>query len=202
VTPLIGRTLERAGYDATYSFISRPQEPVPDWDEVMQWQARTVTTTTPLLLDFGAAGKGYLVDLLTALLHQAGIGQFVIDGSGDLYVHDDVPQRVGLEDPSDPTQVVGIVEVSGASLCASAGNRRSWGEGMHHIINPQTQRPVQDITATWTIASTAAQADGLATALFFVSPQQLLAEFTFQYVRLFRNGTIEYSNDLQGEIFS
>lgn len=202
VTPLIGATLERAGYDATYSFVSQPQQAVPDWESVMQWTESTVTTARPVLLDVGAAGKGYLVDLLAAIIRRHGVERFVVDGSGDLYVHDEVSHTVGLEDPADETRVIGTVQVARGSLCASATNRRTWGEGLHHIFDPMTRQPATDVIATWVLAETALLADGLATALFFVPPERLLSSYSFHYVRVLQSGVVEYPKHLPGEIFS
>lgn len=202
VTPLIGATLERAGYDAAYSFMPQPQQTVPDWEDVMRWTENTVTTTRPALLDLGAAGKGYLIDLLVAIIRRHGVKRFVIDGSGDLYVHDEQSHVIGLEDPTDAARVIGAVRVANGSLCASATNRRAWGEEMHHIFDPATRRPVFDVIATWVIAETALLADGIATALFFVPPEQLLPSYSFHYVRMLQSGVVEYSTHLPGEIFS
>ncbi|MGZ3089125.1 FAD:protein FMN transferase, partial [Pseudomonas aeruginosa] len=60
-------------------------------------------------------------------------GDVVVDGSGDLAVRG-TPVRVGLEHPYDPARAIGVVEVRGAALCASAVTRRAWGDGLHHVL--------------------------------------------------------------------
>lgn len=72
----------------------------------------------------------------------------------------------GLEHSFDPTRVVGVVELRGNALCASAVNRRAWGDDLHHIIDARTGTPVRDVLVTWVIADNATLANGLATALF------------------------------------
>jgi thiamine biosynthesis lipoprotein len=201
VTPLIGATLERAGYDAEYSFQARPQGRLPAWDEVMRWDQYQVQTSQPVTLDFGAAGKGYLVDVIAKIIVDDGITEFVIDASGDMLHHGTTDHIVGLEHPDDPSKVIGIMRVENASLCASATNRRRWGENLHHIFNPHTQSPVDSVIATWVVSETAVIADGLATALFFVGPEQLARQFTFSFVRLMADGSVEHSNDIKGELF-
>ncbi len=199
VTPLIGRTLESAGYDKTYSLKPGPVRRTPTWKEVMKWQGSQVVTTTPLVLDIGAAGKGYAVDGVTSLLDRFNVSEYVVDASGDIRHHGTGVERIGLENPSDMSKVIGVVELQNASLCASASNRRAWGD-WHHIVDPTSNLPVRDIIATWVVSETAMIADGLATALFFVGPEKL-SQWQFQYVRMYANGRVEYSSDLKGELF-
>lgn len=199
VTPLIGRTLESAGYDKNYSLQSGFVASTPGWDTVMKWQGSQVVTTTPLVLDIGAAGKGYAVDAITSLLDSYTINDYVVDASGDIRHRGSDMQRIGLENPTDTSKVIGVIELQNASLCASASNRRKWGD-WNHIIDPTNNTPVEDIVATWVVAESAMVADGLATALFFVGPEKL-AQWQFQYVRLYASGRAEYSPKLNGELF-
>lgn len=76
------------------------------------------------------------------------------------------PIRVGLEHPFDPTKAIGVVSLDNEAICASVSNRRRWGEGVHHILDGRTGKPVADVIATWAVASSALVADGLVMALF------------------------------------
>jgi thiamine biosynthesis lipoprotein len=201
VTPLIGTALEQAGYDAEYSLRPKPRmSAVPKWDDAMQWNGSTVTIKKPITFDVGAAGKGYLVDIVAKILTSHNIETFVIDASGDICCKGVGVERIGLENPYDTTSVIGIAELTDSSLCGSAINRRAWGD-WHHIINPPTGKPVTDIVATWVVADTTMLADGLATALFFVSPAAL-NKWQFEAVRLFANGKIEKTPGFVGELYT
>lgn len=202
VTPLIGDALVAAGYDAQYSLRPGGQVDTPRWEAVLAWHDSELTVRQPVTLDFGAAGKGYLVDIVAELLEQAGIKEYVVDASGDLRHRGVSSDRVGLEHPDDATRVIGVVEVANRSLCASATNRRAWGPGLHHVFDPRTQSPVRDVAATWVMADTALVADGLATALFFVPPDRLVATYAFEYVRLHSDGSLDYSANFSGELFT
>ncbi len=201
VTPLIGSMLERAGYDANYSFQSKPQQQLPKWEEVLDWNGSTLQTTSPVTLDIGAAGKGYLIDLIAAIFDKAMIRDYVIDASGDLRHRGLSKNLVGLEHPFEHIRIIGVVDVRNGSICASATNRRSWGSNMHHIFDPLTKAPVEDIVATWVMSKEAMIADGLATALFFVDSEILASHYDFQYVRMYKDGTIDYSRGFKGELF-
>jgi len=185
VTPLIGQVMADAGYDAAYSFEQKKLQHPPKWEDVISYDEKHITVAKPVLLDFGAAGKGYLVDVVAELLRQAGLTSFVINASGDI-VHrsdDSRSMEVGLENPMDTSEVIGLTMLCNGSLCASSGSRRKW-QDMHHIINPATLQPANQIIATWVIAGDTMTADGLATALFFVPPERLLRDFSFEYAAL------------------
>jgi len=201
VTPLVGQALETLGYDRAYSLQpSGPARPVPPWDEAFGWREPQLTVLRPTVVDVGAAGKGYLVDLVAALLRERGVDEYVVDASGDLAHFGSGSLRVGLEHPLDSSKAIGVYELQGRALCASAVNRRAWGADLHHVIDVATGLPTRAVIATWAIAETALLADGLATALFFAGEAQL-ARFDFQFVRMFSNGRVEHSAQFDGELF-
>lgn len=202
MTPLIGVALEDAGYDANYRLTPRKIHTTPPLHEAVEWDGeRRLTLFSPVLLDFGAAGKGYAVDHIATLLLDNDIKEFTIDASGDIRHSGQQSERIGLEHPLDATKVIGVANIRNASLCASATNRRVWN-GFTHVLDPFTKRPVTNVIATWVIADTALVADGLATALFFVEDTaSLLSEFQFTFVRLFNDGTVDCSPAFDGELF-
>ncbi|MER5440447.1 FAD:protein FMN transferase [Streptomyces sp. NPDC002790] len=210
VDPLVGRDLELLGYDPTYSLA-----PAPDtarraehargratWAADVVRDGTTLVTRRPLVIDVGAAGKGYLVDRLSGILREAGHTGFVVDGSGDLFHNGEHAIRVGLEHPYDQKQVIGVASLHGQAMCASGTTRRTWGEGLHHVLDARTGVPVDKMVATWVVAEDTALADGLATALFFTEAQRLADDFRFTYVRMYSDGRAEHSPDFVGEIFT
>ena len=203
MSPLVGARLEDLGYDRDYTLRPRNEVvDVPVWDDIMHWDGNRLTTSAPALVDVGAAGKGYLVDLVAVVLRDAGVEEYLIDASGDLLHRGVTPVRVGLEHPFDSTQAIGVCELSNAALCASAPGRRAWGPGLHHILDATTGLPTETVAATWALANSGLQADGLATALFFAAAPALSASFKFEYVRMFPDSRIEYSRSFPGELFT
>lgn len=204
INPLVGESLERLGYDADYSLAGDDTTPFipPSFTQTVVRQDDTVSFKQPVLLDIGAIGKGYFVDVLAGIVgfHHAA---YVIDGSGDVAVHTSVPDVIGLEDPRDPTRVLGTVQLQDKSLCASATNRRTWGNGLHHIIDATTGKSLDgDVLATWAITDTTMLADALATALFFVPVTTLRQEFgDFFYAVLRKDGSIEHNIQSIGELY-
>lgn len=200
VTPLVGDGLVRLGYDATYRL--RPTgPPLPAPRDALTRVGTTLTVSRPLVLDVGAAGKGQLVDLVAAELRACGVGRYVVDAGGDMVHRGPHPIRVGLQAPGDPTRVLGVVELRDAALCASAVDRRAWGDGLHHVLDARTGSPVRDVVATWVVAERAMVADGLATALFLADPDVLQGVAEHTYVRVHADGRVRYALGLPGEVF-
>jgi thiamine biosynthesis lipoprotein len=208
IDPLVGRDLELHGYDRDYTLVPDEggiaamagQRPV--WRRDVQREGNAITTRRPLVVDLGAVGKGRLVDLVSDLLTAEGFNDFVVDGSGDILRRGDTAFDIGLEHPRDPNMVIGLAHLTNGSLCASASNRRQWGDGLHHVLDGRTGRPTTEVIATWAIASDTATADGLATALFFGPPSRLIATFDFSYLRMFTDGRVEVSDNFDGEVFT
>lgn len=202
MSPLVGRALETLGYDRAYSLRpSGPARPVPAWDDAVAWNDGVLHTLRPVLLDVGAAGKGHLVDLVGQLLRSGGVRDLVIDASGDIRRWGPGSIRVALEHPLDLSMAIGVVNLGEGAICASSVNRRAWGDGLHHVIDATTGLPTATVIATWAIAPTALVADGVATALFFADADRLAEEFGIRYVRMFSTGRVEFSPDIDGELF-
>ena len=203
VTPLVGDLLNDLGYDAEYTLKPKKDiRSVGTWQESLSYDGDgLLTVKRPVLLDFGAAGKGYLVDMLSDLLSSSGIDAYCVDGSGDMRVCGvDPGLSVGIEHPGDSTMAVGMVQLSDGALCVSAPNRRQWS-GLHHIVRPDTGRPVDGVATVCVKASSAAVADGLATALFMVSAEHLLDVFDFEYLVLYDDYSAVHSPGFPTQLY-
>lgn len=202
VNPLIGQTLADLGYDATYSLVPvAAPTAVPAWASIER-RGSVVRTAAPVMIDVGAAGKGLLVDLVSTALARH-VDEFTVDASGDLLHRGAEPLRVALEHPADPTRAIGVAELDpGRALCASATNRRSWGQGLHHVLDGRTGRPAEGVVATWVVADTCMAADGLATAHFLAEPRALMGRFQHEYASMHADGHVEWSSGFPGEVFA
>lgn len=224
IDPCVGEDLIRLGYDESYSFTTAPDAAEHAgaihgravWPADVERHGTTLITHSPVALDFGACGKGYLADLLAGMLGD-GAGhpqpiQYVIDAGGDLLVHTDEPITIALEDPADPANAVGAVEISQGAFCASSPSRRHWsdaaGHQLHHLLNAIDGLPVDDVAATWVAVMphaaslSTALADGLATALFTTSAAQLRAHFDFECAILNANRAAAQSPNFPGGFFT
>ena len=201
VTPLIGAALEQAGYDKTYSLKPGEIAEIPGLETTVRWSGSSIIETNrAITFDVGAAGKGYAVDIIADIMEAAGYHEYVIDASGDIR-HRGHLETIGLEDPYNPERVIGVMHLKNKSLCASSINRRAW-RGLHHVFDPKTLRPVNDVVASWVVADDTMTADGLATALFFEKDaSDLQREFDFSFVRVFTDGSVDYTPGFEGELY-
>ena len=95
----------------------------------------TLHTSQPVQLDFGAAGKGYFVDLVTQIIKEGLSGDshadfdFLVNAGGDMracFSEENSQIKVALENPFDTTQAVGVASIASGALCASSAARRRW----------------------------------------------------------------------------
>jgi thiamine biosynthesis lipoprotein len=224
VTPLIGNLISDAGYDAKYSLQTKNElKAPPAWDEAIEFEASKnvqppiLVIKKPVLLDFGAAGKGYLIDLVGEVLETNGINHFGINAGGDILYKNKTSAnkradknkktdknggsiQIGLEDPEDLKKIIGVCNLKDGSICGSAGNRRKWGK-FTHIINPKTLESPSDIVAVWVTAKNALLADALATCLFFVPARKLSDDYDFEYLLIKKDRSFEKSTDFSAELF-
>lgn len=202
-TPIIGSVMVEAGYDTDYSLVPTELHQPATWEDAIDYSFPKLTLKKPVLFDFGAAGKGYLIDIVSKIIEKNGINSFCVDAGGDiLHKHaNNEKLRVGLENPQNTTQAIGVAELSNKSICGSAGNRRAWAN-FHHIIDPRILASPKDILATWVVADNTLIADAIATCLFLVPSKILKSKFNFEYVILFQNYSAEISPAFPGELFT
>jgi FAD:protein FMN transferase len=202
VNPLVGDALARLGYDARYSFVAGDPLAAPSrWREQLSWDDATVRLAHPATIDVGALGKGRLVDVVHDAVTRRTSGGVVVDAGGDIAVSGR-SERIGLEHPLHRERVIGVWEITDAALCASATNRRAWGEGLHHVLDARTGSPVRAYSATWVVADTTMRADALATALFFDGGPELAATWGAHWVRMRTDGAVEWSPGCTAEVFT
>ena len=162
------------------------------WADISQDSgSTTLCTNQPVQLDFGAAGKGYFVDLVTQIIKEE-LGEelpadfdFLVNAGGDMracFRKENSQIKVALENPFDTTQAVAVASIASGALCASSAARRRWNvkdkNGFEsnliatHLINALDGIPACDLCASWAYVPSktcdfpTAYADALATALF------------------------------------
>lgn len=202
MTPLVGRLLSDAGYDATYSLRPGTLRRPPAWEDVLEHEPPMLTLERPALLDLGAIGKGYLIDIVSGLIEDAGCRSYCVDAGGDMRHRDasGAEMRVGLEDPEDASKVIGVAVLDDRSICGSSGNRRAW-DRFHHIIDPRSLESPRHLAAVWTVADTTMLADALSTALFFAGPERLSRYHDFEYLLMMPDRGIRHSPGFPAELY-
>jgi thiamine biosynthesis lipoprotein len=203
MTPLIGQLLSDYGYDREYSLIQKDLKPTPSWTTALDYKFPKLLIKKPVLIDVGALGKGYIVDIISDLIENSGIKKFSINAGGDILNRNVLGRlnKIGLEHPIELDQVIGVAEITNGSICGSAGNRRRWGN-IHHIVSPSSQSSPDEILASWVVADKALLADGLSTALFFIEAPKLQQKYKFEYAIVRKDLSLERSENFPAEFFT
>ena len=122
------------------------------------------------VLDAGGIGKGLAADRVIAALMDAGVAGAMVSIGGDLRVAGIGPHQgawvIGVGDAFDvadaPSEVAQLA-LADAGVATSGTVRRVWrdatGNAAHHLLDPTTGRPLQEVAQATVVAGTAAWAE-------------------------------------------
>ncbi len=163
-------------------------------------------------ITLGGIAKGYAVDRATAILHERGFVDFILQAGGDLYVsgkRGDRNWRVGIRDPrGKPEATFAIAAIKDHTFSTSGDYERSVivdGVRYHHILDPATGNPVTRSRSVTVMTKSAFAADAWSTALFVMGAEKGLAlvEKTPDLEAVFVDATnnVHVSSGLQGKLW-
>lgn len=155
-----------------------------DWDD----DSNTLTLGDGQAVDLGGIAKGYTSGRIMELFDEYGVQSGLVSLGGNVHVHGTKPDgdkwRVGVQDPENSENVVGVLEVTDCAVITSGGYERYFeqnGTTYHHIIDPSTGKPADSGLSSVTIVSAdGTLADGLSTALFVMGADKA-AEYWRQH---------------------
>ncbi len=139
-----------------------------------------------LELDLNAVAQGYTADRIAAVLRSFGAERFLVEVGGELVVSGLSPRgqpwRIGIDVPVldrlPGEQLVGTLSLTHGGVATSGGYRhRVQDPTTHrvrtHILDGRTGEPVaRERMSVTVVASNAAWADALATAVFALGPEE------------------------------
>ncbi|MCA9381314.1 FAD:protein FMN transferase [Candidatus Dojkabacteria bacterium] len=204
----IGNVLESKGYDKDYSF-KETKETNKNEDWLLEKNDSILKIKKGTQLDFGSFGKGFLADILhNALLND--YGEVLINAGGDIrYTNKSkIQKKFVLENPFDPSQYIGTIELESGAIASSSTNRRMWkdqstGKIFTHLSSFKSEEELsgEKILALYTQAETCIIADAAATTLF-ISPSHLHAkietELNVNFLIVLENGKFFKSKNYSG----
>lgn len=130
-------------------------------------------------IGLGGIAKGYAVARAAETLRAEGITSALIDAGGDIYAlgrKDREQWKVGIQHPRR-RGLLGYLKVSDMAVMGSGDYERFFikeGRRYHHILDPRTGYPAEDLTSVTVIYPDAAIADAWATAFFVLGPKKTL----------------------------
>ncbi len=198
--------LEGYGYDSDLSFKIN-QDKLSQKFNSFRIKDKILYKHGPLSLDIGSLGKGYLIDLIAKKIKELGFSFFLIEGGGDIYAttkKNGDPWQVALEHPLDPTLGIGQVNLMNQAIATSGSSKRKI-KNFHHLLDPKSKQPVNNLLSVSVLAPSTLLADACATALF-VSPKKywsiLSAKFNLDYLAVFPDLTFDYTSAFTTALFS
>jgi FAD:protein FMN transferase len=133
-------------------------------------------------IHLGGIGKGYAVDRGVAILRDHGLGDFMIQAGGDLYVggaKGDQPWTLGIADPrAADGPPFATLALSDKTLSTSGDYERFFmkdGVRYHHILDVRTGQPARLTRSVTLVTSKAVLADAYAKGVFILGPEEGMA---------------------------
>ncbi|MGB7804905.1 MAG: FAD:protein FMN transferase, partial [Actinomycetota bacterium] len=169
--PPVLHALMAAGYERDFDEVLAgargalyPPEPCGRWNEV-EVRPGAVRLPPGVGLDLGGIAKGWTADLAAAGAVDAGLAWALVAAGGDLAIVGDAPLlEIPIEDPETLEGSMATLRLDRGALATSSVAKRSWGPGLHHVIDPRSGAPMRSDTVQATVwAPTCAEAEVLAT---------------------------------------
>jgi thiamine biosynthesis lipoprotein len=132
-------------------------------------------TRPDLQINVSAVAEGWALDKLAKHLESIGITKFLLEIGGEVLGRGE--WRVGIQTPgAPPGEAAQILQLKDQSIATSGVYRQTFtaeGKQRSHILDPRTGRPVEhELASVSVIHSSAALADGFATALLVMGPEK------------------------------
>jgi thiamine biosynthesis lipoprotein len=172
VDPTLGGAMRAIGYDRDIALVRVSAASGRSWSRVAGWESlmldgRHVFVPEGVEIDLGATAKAVAADwCANAIVESTGSGALVCLG-GDVATAGEPPPggwQVAIRD-TDDDPACQVTLSAGAAIATSSTVRRSWGAGSHHILDPETGRPVDPFwRSASVVAPTCAQANTISTA--------------------------------------
>ncbi len=157
-------------------------------------------------INLGGIAKGYAVEHAARWLRSKGVQHAVLNAGGDTRVLGDrrgQPWIVGIRHPRAEANVITRLPLVDEAISTSGDYERFFeedGERYHHIIDPGTGRPTQELMSVTVIGPDAVLTDGLSTTVFVLGMERGLALIEsypqYEAIVVDRAGTLKYSSGL------
>lgn len=135
-------------------------------------------------VDLGGIAKGYAVDQAIELLRHRGVQSARVSAGGDMRLlggkregeQPPKPWVVGIRDPraTDPQKHTVVLPLADVAISTSGDYERYFiedEERVHHILSPQSGKPVRGVQSVTILGPDTTTTDGLSTAVFVMGAQ-------------------------------
>jgi thiamine biosynthesis lipoprotein len=133
-------------------------------------------------LDVGAIAKGYAVQRAVGRVREAGLISGIINAGGNVAMigaplDGRKTWNIGVQapEPGNASTLIDVLCLSGGSVVTSGNYQRyymSGGKAYHHIIDPDTLRPAENMKSVTIVHPDSTVADILSTAAFIMPTEE------------------------------
>lgn len=128
----------------------------------------------PILVDFSANAKGYVIDKTVKYMNSLSINNFIINAGGDLFVSGKKKNKyfkTGIIDPNDKSNPLSVVSLENMALATSGNYERYFIEDnkyISHLFSGITFEPVNNYKSVSVISENVEKSDGFATFFYLL----------------------------------
>ena len=155
----------------------------------------SVILSNGVTIDLGALAKGYTTELVGEYLKNNGINEFIINAGGNVLVgnhHGLGKYKIGIQNP-EGEGIFKTIKAENMAVVTSGSYQRNYtyeGKVYHHIIDPNTLFPADNMLSVTVISKSSADADALSTILFLMDVDKGM-----EYIKDYDAEAIWYLND-------
>ena len=178
--------------------------------EIDEEKGRVFLPVTGMKLDLGGIAKGYIVDRGQESAKELASAAF-INAGGDINIRGRKPSgedwRVAVQHPVNPDRFIAIISMEEGSVATSGDYQRYFeveGTRYHHIIDPHTGMPADELSSVTVVAADTMTADALSTAIFILGREkgiELVESLPgIDAIVMDKSGDLIYTSGLEGKI--
>ncbi len=173
--PALGKLIAAYGFhgqsDPDEKTIMTIRQNLPGMSDLKVENRFATSSNTHLKLDFGGIAKGYAIGLIANYLQRQGFEHYLINAGGDLVSSGSKfgkAWKIGVQNPFKPGVIASISLIGKHSLFTSGNYQRFYRKDkklVHHIIDPRSGQPSEQISSATVITNDPVLADVAATTL-------------------------------------
>jgi thiamine biosynthesis lipoprotein len=130
-------------------------------------------------LDLGGVAKLPILAAGLAMLERHGVPTAMINGGGDVLVKSSGararPWRIGVRDAASPDKLLAVLQLRDGVVASSGDYERGVtlaGRRLHHVLDPTTGHPTEQVHGVTLLADTVDAVNGLGTAAMVLGPER------------------------------
>jgi thiamine biosynthesis lipoprotein len=161
-------------------------------------------------VDLGGVAKLPILQAGMEVLKRHGVADAMINGGGDVLVAGRLhgrPWRIGVRDPAAPERLLAVLPMSDGIVASSGDYERCVlrdGRRYHHVIDPATGYPSEQVRGVTLVGRSVAELNGLGAAAMVLGPAAgaalLLRKPGRQALMVGRDGSLWVSPALVGQL--